>query len=154
MVKLSVNLDGVGAPREVIEAGRYTARVTEVVEGDSSSGNPMLTWSWELVGGEHEGHEMRSYTSLQEHALFGLKAHLVAMGLDADGELDFDTDKFVGKRATLVVTKEQIASKEKDGMVDINRIKAVYKLEGGSSGSAVKKPVVQGKSGAKGKVPF
>jgi hypothetical protein len=156
MVKLSVNLDGVGEAREVIEAGRYEAKVTEIEQGDSQSGNPMLTWSWEITAGEHAGHEIRSYTSLQEHALFGLKAHLTAMVLDTEGELDFDTDKLIGKRAILVVTKEQIQNRQGDGMVDVNRVKSVYPAEkkagAAPSSTGVKKPGAVIKGGKK--VPF
>jgi hypothetical protein len=157
MVKLTVNLDGVGEAREVIDAGRYEAKVTEVEQGDSQSGNPMLTWSWEITSGNYVGHEIRSYTSLQEHALFGLKAHLVAFGFEPEGDLDFDTDKFVGKKAILVITKEQIQNRDGSGMVDVNRVKSVYKMEkSASSGPAIgaKKPVVGGKVAGKGKVPF
>jgi hypothetical protein len=155
MVKLSVNLDGVGEAREAIEAGRYEAKVTEIEQGDSQSGNPMLTWSWEITSGDHAGHEIRSYTSLQEHALFGLKSHLAAMGLDTDGELDFDTDKLIGKRAIIVVTKAQIQNKQGDGMVDVNRVNAVYRLEkssGASPAGGVKKPGAVVKGGKR--VPF
>jgi len=153
MVKLNLNLDEVGDAFEILEAGRYKAKVTEIEEKDSQSGNPMLVWSWEIIDGEYAGKEIRSYTSLQDHALFGLKAHLTAFGYE--GEIDVDTDKLVGKSAIIVVTKEQIASRDKDGMVDVNRVKAVYKLEktaGGIVGGA-KKPVVQAK-GKGGKVPF
>lgn len=158
MVKLTVNLDGVGEAREVIAAGRYEAKVTEIEQGDSQSGNPMLTWSWEITSGENAGHEIRSYTSLQEHALFGLKAHLVAFGAEPEGEIDLDTDKLIGKKAIIVVTKEQIANRDGSGMVDVNRVKSVYKLEkSASAGPAIggaKKPVVGGKVAGKGKVPF
>jgi hypothetical protein len=151
MAKITVNLEGVGEAREVIDAGRYQAKVTDIVQSDSQSGNPMLTWTWELESGA----EIRSYTSLQEHALYGLKAHLTAMGLDTEGELDLDTDKLIGKKAILVVTKEQIASRDGSGMVDVNRVKAVYRLEKTSGsvtaakGATAKKPGVIGK-----KVPF
>lgn len=156
MVKLTVNLDGVGEPREIIPAGRYEAKVTEIEQQDSQSGNPMLVWSWEITSGDQTGSELRSYTSLQEHALFGLKAHLVAFGAKPEGEIDLDTDKIVGKKAIIVVTKEQIAARDGSGMVDVNRIKSVYKLEkSASAGPAIggKKPVVGAKVG-KGKVPF
>jgi len=154
MVKLTVNLDGVGEPREIIEPGRYKAKVIEIEPKDSQSGNPMLVWTWQLQDGSEA--EIRSYTSLQEHALFGLKAHLTAFGLETEGELDFDTDKLVGKVAVLVVTKEQIKSRDSDDMIDVNRVKAVYKAEKTSSpvvGGAAKKPVVGGAK-VKGKVPF
>jgi len=158
MAKISVNLDGVGDAREVIEAGRYEARVTEVEASESQSGNPMLIWKWEITKGDHAGVELKSYTSLQEHALFGLKNHLGAFGIEPDGEMDFDTDDFAGKRAILVVTKEQIQSRQSDGMVDVNRIKSVYPLDKSSGGSPskgqtqIKKPAIKGAAGKK--VPF
>jgi hypothetical protein len=154
MVKLNLNLDEVGTKFEVLEAGRYRAKVTEIEEKDSSKGNPMLVWTWEIVDGEFAGKEIRSYASLQDHALFGLKEHLTAFGYD--GEIEVDTEKLTGKIAIIVVTKEEIENKDKSGTIEVNRVKSVYKLEktsGPSSGSAIKKPVVQGK-GVKGRVPF
>ncbi|HON76340.1 MAG TPA: DUF669 domain-containing protein, partial [Dermatophilaceae bacterium] len=76
MVRITLNLDDVGSSFTVIEPGRYPARVVDIEEKESSTGNPMLVWSWELEGGDYSGQEIMSFTSLQDHALFGLKQHL------------------------------------------------------------------------------
>jgi hypothetical protein len=152
MVKLSLNLDEIGTAMETIDPGRYKAKVIDVEEGDSQSGNPMLTWTWEITEGDSAGKELRSYTSLQEHALFGLKSHLEAFG--HTGEVEVDTDKLIGKTAILVVTKKKIRSNRTDEEIEVNRIENVLPSKG--SGEAAKKPVISKSSGKKGQgnIPF
>lgn len=134
MVKIAVNLDGVGSAFTVIDAGKYKARVTEISEGESQSGNPMLTWNWEITEGDNQGVELRSYTSLQEHALFGLKEHLEAFGIA--GEVDMDTDKLVGKMAHLVVSKKTIRSNKTGEEIEVNRVESVRAIAKGAAPSA------------------
>lgn len=151
MVKLQLNLDEVGTAFRVIEPGRYKAKVVEIEETESQSGNPMLTWTWEIVEGDNAGTELRSYTSLQEHALFGLKNHLEAFGLT--GEIDFDTDKLVGKTAMLVVIKQTIKNRKNDEDMEVNRIDQV--LAAAKSSAPSTKPSVGGKGPVrKGAIPF
>lgn len=145
MVKLSLNLDEIGTTYKTIEPGRYRAKVIDIEEGDSQSGNPMLTWTWEILDGDFAGSELRSYTSLQEHALFGLKNHLEAFGLS--GEVEADTDKLIGKTAILVVIKTTARSKRTDEEIEVNRIDNV--LPAKSAGES--RPVIQ-KTATKGSV--
>jgi hypothetical protein len=148
MVKLNLNLDEIGTARAVVEPGRYRAKVIEIEEGDSQSGNPMLTWTWELLDGDFAGSELRSYTSLQEHALFGLKSHLEAFG--HSGEVDVDTDKLVGKTAILVVTKQTIKNRRNDEDMEVNRIENV--LPAGKPTATTKGPIINKGAASKGPV--
>ena len=143
MVRLNVNLDEVGSARAVIPAGRYEARLTDCTEKQSSTDNPMLEWTWEISAGDHQGAELRSFTSLQEHALFGLKSHLEAFGVS--GEVDMDTDKLVGKSAVLVVVTKTIKNRNTDEDMEVNRINMVLPAAKKAGGAVVQ----AGKAGAK-----
>ena len=123
MVRITLNLDDVGSSFTIIEPGRYPARVVDIEEKESSTGNPMLVWSWELEGGDYSGQEIKSFTSLQDHALFGLKQHLEAFGVS--GEVDIDTDKLIGKTAMLTITKAKTRSKKTGEEIEVNRINLV-----------------------------
>ena len=125
MVKLSVNLDEVDLNDfEIIPAGKYLAKVSDIVEQESSSGNPMLVWDWSIIGGEHAGVGLKSYTSLQDHALFGLKGHLEAFKVIGDIS-DFEMDALIGKTAMLTVTKNTIVNRDSGEDMDVNRITKV-----------------------------
>ena len=124
MVRITLNLDDVGNTFTIIEPGRYPARVVDIEEKESSTGNPMLVWSWELEGVDgHVGQEIKSFTSLQDHALFGLKQHLEAFGIS--GEVDLDTDKLIGKTAVLTIAKAKTRSKNTGEEIEVNRINLV-----------------------------
>lgn len=123
MVRITLNLDDVGSSFTIIEPGRYPARVVDIEEKESSTGNPMLVWSWELEGGDYSGQEIKSFTSLQDHALFGLKQHLEAFGIS--GEVDIDTDKLIGKTAMLTIVKAKARSRNTGEEIEVNRISLV-----------------------------
>jgi len=123
MVRITLNLDDVGSSFTIIEPGRYPARVVDIEEKESSTGNPMLVWSWELEGGDYSGREIRSFTSLQDHALFGLKQHLEAFGIS--GEVDIDTDRLIGRTAMLTITKTKTRSRNTGEEIEVNRVSLV-----------------------------
>ncbi len=103
MAKLNYNLDDIpDAP--VIPKGRYKLRLMSVVKQQSSKGNPMLVWMWKIVSpGKMKGVRIKSWTSLLENALSGLKMHLLALG--KKGKVKGNTDKLVGLRVVGVIGK-------------------------------------------------
>lgn len=130
MAKIKINLNEIPDGFSILPAGKYSAKLFEVEETESAKGNPMLVWTWLIDGGEHQGHELRSYTSLQEHALFGLKEHLEAFGLS--GDLDFDTDKLLNRRVMLTVTQAKVKNRKTNEDMDVNRVEAVGAVSSGS----------------------
>lgn len=138
MVRLTLNLDDVGSAFTVIEPGKYPAIVTNIEEKESSSGNPMLVWTWEIQGGEYAGQEIRSYTSLQDHALFGLKQHLEAFGIT--GEIDVDTERLIGKSAILTIVKQKMRSRNTGEEIEVNRINLVSAAPSKAKGVASSVP--------------
>lgn len=117
MANLKIDLTGVDTI-ETVEAGKYVAKVVDVEETESKAGNPMLAWSWEIQDKCAEGVILKSFTSLQPNALFGLKGHLAALGANTAGKIDLNTKKLHGKKAVLTVSKTDD---------DRNRVESVKK---------------------------
>lgn len=122
-MKLNLDLSNV-ASIEVLENGEYKAKVVSIEEAESAAGNPMLVWDWEILDKEFKGTLLKSWTSLQPNALFSLKNHLNAFGVD--GKVKLSTEKLKGKIATIVVTKIKRRDNEDEFT---NRIQKVKKYE-------------------------
>lgn len=146
MARIRMNTEDVGDGPVTIDPGKYRAKLMECEEEESSSGNPMLVWQWEIAEGDFIGNTIKSWTSLQDHALFGLKEHMEAFGFS--GELDVDTDKLIGKFAILTIGRRKIKDRdtgEDKEVSSIVKVSAAPKA-GGSTAS--------GKKGKGGKMPF
>lgn len=101
--KFKMNLEEL-SERFLLPAGDYVARLVEVIEEPSSKGHPMLTWTWSIMVGAQKGKEVKTWTSLQDHALFGLAGHLKAFGLSGDVEFDpEEVDQYIGQEVRLKV---------------------------------------------------
>ncbi|RLG78438.1 MAG: hypothetical protein DRO14_00445 [Thermoprotei archaeon] len=129
MPKIVIDLSNAESAWEAIPSGKYVAQLLSTEERESSSGNPMLVWQWEIALGEHAGRQIRSYTSLQEHALFNLKQHIAAfVKEELDGVWSGDTDDFVGRRALLTITTERRRGRDGEER-DFNRVSRVEPLD-------------------------
>jgi hypothetical protein len=123
-IRLNLNLNDIKDGFELIPAGKYRAKVAAVEEKDSSSGNPMLVWTWKIMEGDAKDKEIKSFTSLQEQALFGLKQHLTAFG--ASGQLtDFDPCRLVGRVALLTIGVAKATNKNTGEPMEVNRINLI-----------------------------
>lgn len=113
--------------------GRYLAKLKSCTKTVSAnSGQPMLVWVWVLLSGPNKGQQIKSWTSLQENALFGLKQHLLAFGLK--GKVDQSTDKLIGKTVVLVIGKRK--GETKDGReADFSAVLAVLPKSAGTKNS-------------------
>ena len=132
MPRITMNLDDIQGG--TIPAGQYRCRLLGVVAKQSRSNAPMLEWTWGVLGGKSEGRDVRSFTSLQDHALFGLRDHLQAFGLS--GQIDVDTSKLVGKTALLTIVETQVTGND-GGSITVNRVEGVLRdpQAGGAKGS-------------------
>jgi hypothetical protein len=111
VMRIKMNLNDV-ASMTIIPAGKYVLKLTDVAEEKSSKGKPMLVWTWKIVGGEYKGKTMKSWTSLQEEALFGLKNHLEAFGYK--GDVDVDPRKLINKQVAGIVVIDTYLDKNEE----------------------------------------
>jgi hypothetical protein len=65
------------------------------------SSQRMLVWTWKVLTGPDRGTNVKSYTSLEPHALRSLKQHLLAFGFA--GEVDIDTATLIGVKVRLLI---------------------------------------------------
>lgn len=101
MAKLNYDLSEIPDITE-LEEGKFRARLVACTKGKSKASQaPLLTWTWLLLQGPNKGQQARSWTTLQDHALFGLKQHLLALGLKK--AVNVDTDDLIGRKVLLVI---------------------------------------------------
>ena len=108
MVRLKYNLDEITSV--LCEPGRYRARLVKCEQTTSSKNNPMIVWYWKILEGEPKGKEIRSFTSLLDTALSGMKMHLEAFKFK--GEMSVETPKLIGRYAVLVLPTTASEDKE------------------------------------------
>lgn len=123
MVRIKINLDEIPDSFVVLDAGKYDAKLVECEQKESSTGNPMLVWTWRVQGTDRKT-DLKSFTSLQPHALFGLKEHLQALGVK-DGMANLDTDRLIGKKVHLMVSKTTTTSNKTGEEMEVNRVTRV-----------------------------
>lgn len=115
------------ASREPLDAGKYQLRISECVEATSSTGNPMLKVTYDVIATDDGeavpgNRKLWDNMSLQEKALFRLKDLLDACGYDTSGGLDFDPADLVGMEIMAQVIQEEYNGDIK------NRVKRIIKI--------------------------
>lgn len=99
MPRLTYDLEKIS---DTLEHGKFRARLKSCTDAISErSGKPTLIWVWELREGPNKGATVKSWTSKQESALFGIKQHLMAFGYTK--KVDINTDRLIGKEVYLVI---------------------------------------------------
>lgn len=120
-----LNLDAIQPPAQ-LPAGKYTARLVDVVDGQSRSNKEMWTWSWEIIGGEFSGKQIKSFTLVEAgENLISLRQHLEAFGFS--GQLSgVDTDKLIGKSAILVLVKGKRKDPNTNKEIEVTNVQSVH----------------------------
>lgn len=63
--------------------GDYRARITGAQFRRSKNGEPMLTWDFDVIGGEHAGRTIQKNTVVKETTLGIIKSDLAFLGITA-----------------------------------------------------------------------
>ena len=108
--KFKVDLTGVETFQRAPE-GEHTAKIVSAEAKASQSGNDMIVVCFEVTKGEGKGSRVYENYPLVDTALWKLKSLLQAMGMKADGKVQIDLDKLVGKVVTIVVKHEEYEGK-------------------------------------------
>jgi hypothetical protein len=89
------------------EEGEHVAVLKELNEAEAKeTGNDMLVAKFEVVKGESKGAVVYNNFVLTEKSLWRLKTFLESVGVKADGRVQIDLDKIVGKKVIVVVAHE------------------------------------------------
>jgi len=143
---IRANFSDVGSGSGIFEplpGGKYHVKVTdgELKEAGPNAKNPgsqYINWEFTVQDGDYEDRKIWSNTSLLPQALFGLKGLLEAVGMDTNGEIDFDIDDLIGKDVVIQVKKtpkRTVGDKEYDEGNEVKGYGAydAAKAPGGSS---------------------
>lgn len=109
---MALNLDFSSVPsREPLEEGMYLLQIAEAQEKISSTGNPMISVTYDVIS-THEGEEVPGGRkiwdnySLQAQALFKLKELLSALGIDTAAVVEMEVSDLVGQQVMAKVIQE------------------------------------------------
>jgi hypothetical protein len=82
--------------RKLLPEGDYIVKVAEAENGESQSGNPQISWVFEVARGEFKGQKLYFHTPLIENSLWKLAGLLTALGQDVPSdEMDIDLTELV-----------------------------------------------------------
>lgn len=98
----------------IVEEGDYLIEVDEVEQKDSSTGNPMLVFTFKITEGDFKGKKLFHNCSLQPQALFNLRGLLEALGMEVpQGVMEFDPADLIGETCGASVVHELYEGKTK-----------------------------------------
>ena len=107
---INVNMTGVTVRPAALPPGYYQAAVAKCEQKTSRTGNPYLSWIFNILSPEeHVGAKAFYNTSLQQTALWNLKRTLIALGFkeeDLAGNIEFEPTDLIGWECTLVVVED------------------------------------------------
>ena len=108
--KVKVDLTGVENFLRANE-GEHLCRIAEADVKASQSGNDMIVVQFEVTKGDDKGARVFENYPLIDTALWKLKGLLQAIGMKADGKVQLDLDKLVGKVCIVAVKHEEYEGK-------------------------------------------
>lgn len=116
IINLQYDLADVRDGFEPLPDGSYVCKITSVSLSQSSSGNPMIKFVWEVLDGEHAGRKL--FDNVPLHVDWRVKAYANLIGITSGSEVDLDL--FNGVEGILTVYTEAGS----DGKT-YNRIKTI-----------------------------
>jgi hypothetical protein len=105
-----------------ISEGYHKVKIAKVDEGSSQSGNDMLRVTFEVISGEDKGGKVFENYTLIDTALWKLKGLLQAIGMKADGRVQIDLDRMVGKTLEILVSHEEYNGQLRARVSETNKI--------------------------------
>lgn len=119
--KMKLDFTGVESFERAPE-GRHVCKIVSADLRQSLGGNDMIVVAFEVTKGEGKGARVYENYPLVETALWKLKGLLQAIGMKADGKVQLDLDKLIGKVCEVEVKYEEYEGKTRA------RVDSVYKL--------------------------
>lgn len=150
IAKKASKAESKGGSREPMPEGDYRVRLLEVEAKESSNGNPMWNWKYEVVEGDHTGRFLWNNTTLVDSAMWAVNQTFEAFGVPTDT----DTDDLIGEEVGVSVSIGTVGAGANQGKKR-NNVESVFpasQLNGGDGDDAKsEKKGKKGKDGKKGK---
>lgn len=124
--KMKLDFTGVESFERAPE-GRHVCKIVSADLKQSQGGNDMIVVAFEVTKGDGKGARVYENYPLVETALWKLKGLLQAIGMKADGKVQLDLDKLIGKVCEVEVKHEEYEGKMRA------RVDSVYKLHAAAS---------------------
>lgn len=118
--KMKLDFTGVESFQRASE-GEHAAKIASAEVKQSQGGNDMIVVAFEVTKGEDKGSRVYENYPLIDTALWKLKGLLQAIGMKADGKVQLDLDKLVGKVVTIVVKHEEYEGKTRAKIDEVKK---------------------------------
>ena len=119
--KMKLDFTGVESFQTASE-GVHACKIVSADEKASSGGNDMIVVAFEVTKGIDKGARVYENYPLVDKALWKLKGLLQAIGMKADGKVQLDLDKLIGKVCTVTVKHEEYEGKTRARVDDVSRL--------------------------------
>ena len=119
--KMKLDFSGVETFQRA-EEGLHTCKIASADVKQSQGGNDMIVVAFEVTKGNDKGARVYENYPLVDTALWKLKGMLQAIGMKADGRVQLDLDKLIGKVCQVNVIHEEYEGKTRA------RVESVKKL--------------------------
>ena len=119
--KMKLDFTGVESFQTASE-GVHACKIASADEKQSSGGNDMIVVAFEVIKGVDKGARVYENFPLVDKALWKLKGLLQAIGMKADGKVQLDLDKLVGKTCNVTVKHEEYEGKTRARVDSMSRL--------------------------------
>lgn len=108
--KMKLDFTGVESFQRASE-GEHVCKIATADEKQSQSGNDMIVVAFEVIKGDDKSARVFENYPLIDTALWKLKGLLQAIGMKADGKVQLDLDRLIGKTCIVGVKHEEYDGK-------------------------------------------
>lgn len=121
--KHNIDFTGVEAFNKPAE-GAHKVKIAKVEEKVSQGGNDMFVVTFEVVSGPSKGCKCNENYPLIDTALWKLKSLLQSVGMKAEGRVQVDLDKLVGKTLEIQVGYEEYNGQDRARVLETRKLVA------------------------------
>lgn len=121
--KMKLDFTGVESFERAPE-GKHNCKIVSADVKQSQGGNDMIVVAFEIIKGEGKGARVYENYPLIDTALWKLKGLLQAIGMKADGKVQLDLDKLIGKTCVVNVIHEEYEGKIRARVESVSKITA------------------------------
>lgn len=104
--------------------GEHIVKIAAADVKQSQGGNDMIVVQYEVIKGNDKGARVFENYPLVETALWKLKGLLQAIGMKADGKVQIDLDRMIGKTCIINVFHEEYEGKTRAKVESVKRFAA------------------------------
>lgn len=121
--KMKLDFTGVESFQRASE-GEHLCKIATADEKQSQSGNDMIVVAFEVIKGEDKTARVFENYPLIDTALWKLKGLLQAIGMKADGKVQLDLDRLIGKTCIVNVKHEEYEGKTRARVESVRKVTA------------------------------